>query len=396
MLVTLNDGPTTRLYDTEKNKVLDNVTVFGGRHGLRLHVYDPNTGDASQKFVTYDKDLQLRIMREMRSRTGHVNHDNTWVKPVIKPQEFWDESAERRMVLRDLQRYFGNAVTIRGNSIRYIYYLSDGRMENTADAIGAMFRKPLVYKGLVVATVFDIKGLDPLYPGYNVVHWLTKPMWDGFHTRYRKIPKEFPYPTGFVCSYWCQREGYGSYNNKDIRIASMTQGQTVGTWATTSLRLFWLKRQGKDVFGDFGQIFKPEKKSSNPLASVPILTAMANAISGVTPYGMIGLYCAKCGMMLNEPYGKCPVAKCSSTNSTYDIAGKNMCVKCGKSVQNVCECGDPYCPYSVYGCTCESPKYQTMGVSLHKKQMYALVHGVSPGSKSKQIGQLYPPITIGG
>jgi len=375
MLVTLEDGIATALFNTETMSVNPyRVNVFNGKHGLRLHVYDPETGDASKKFVTHDKALQDSIMRAIRNRSGQICHQNTWIKPKISRQEFWDDSNTRRMVKRDLEQYY-TGVQIRGNSIRYIYYVSDGQMSSTPDAIGVMFNKPLVYEGLAIATVFDIQGKDPLRPGKNIVHWLTKPMWEGFHSRRRKIPKDFPGPTGFVASHWCQREGYSTYNNKEIRIASMTQGQSVGRWAATSMRQFWLERQGVNIFPDMGQTFKlaPPKQSSTPSA---ILTAMSHAVSGKTSYGMIGIYCSNCGEMLPEPYGKCP--GCGYSNSTYDCANKMFCVECGKTEDSICDCGDPFCGFSIIGCQCASPHFVKMTQKMHKEQHRVLITG-KPG-----------------
>jgi len=371
MLVTLNDGAMPLVYDTAAKEIIGTRSLAGG-HWLRLHVYEPTTRTAYQKFVTYDRALQDEIMNVIIQEFGAINSGNTWIRNVIKRREFWDTSNESAMVRRDLERYFGDAVTIRGTSQRYIWYMSDGRIETTPDAIGMAFRHPLVYKGYAMATIFDIAGLNPLSPGSNVVHWLTKPMWVGFHSRLRKIPKDFPWPTGFIATYWCQREGYGTYGKGGIRIASMTQGQSVGRWASTSLRQFWIERQGHDIFEKFGKSYKVDKGKGSPVktGAGSFFNFMMLAAGGGTPYGLIGLYCARCGTPLKAIYSECH--KCHMTNSTYDLTSETMCTRCGKSQENICECGKKHCSTSRYGCECEHPEYVRLSLQQHKTQYAAL------------------------
>jgi len=382
MLVTLQDGKDTRLFDTETKSMLPGK-VHMPRHHLRLHVYDPVSKTATEKFVTYDKVLQNKIMAAIRSTTGYVDHSNSWIKPVIKRKEFFDVTREREIVLRDLRGYFGDAVSIRGTSKRYIYYISDGNMSSTPDAIGKMFRYPLVYKGYAMATIFDIDSLDPLSPGQNIVYWLTKPMWHRFHDRMRGIHKDFPWPTGFVATYWCQREGYGTYGKGGIRIASMTQGQTVGRWASTSLRQFWIERQGRDLLANFGKSYRLDPKKKDP-ADVHFAWLVAIE-SAVLPFGKVGLYCVKCGTPLKGPYDHCP--KCGKSNNPSYGDNGTFCVKCGKAKTKICDCGDKYCAYSVYGCTCELPQYVVMKYSDHSKQYKAYMDANSKHNKGLKGGQ---------
>jgi len=385
MLVTLADGKTTLLYDTETNSVLPDV-VYMGKHHLRLHIYDPRRNTASEKFVTYDKALQDKIIKAIIANYGYIDHGNTWIRFPIKRQEFWDVSDEKRMVTKDLQRYFGNNVSIRGIVKRYIWYISDGYMSTTADAIGKMFNKPLVFKGLAMATVFDIAGKDPLSPGKNVVHWLTKSMWHGFHDRFRKVPKDFPWPTGFVATYWCQREGYGSYGRGGIRIASMTQSQTVGSWANTSLRQYWVERQGKDIFQEFGMSFNPKvlaAEQNKKKAQPTLFKYRVRAAAGLTPYGLVGLYCTGCNSPLSQVYGRCKI--CGYYNEPYYIKNRVFCTRCGQRQEKLCQCGDLNCSSSAPGCTCKDPMYVTMSTEMHSKQHHAFMYsgkGSNVGYKS--------------
>jgi len=346
-LVTLRDGKESELFDTDTMSIASGGMVYLRKHCLRMHVYDKVTQLATEQFVTRDRKVQDAIMAAMRKGVGHIDQRNGWIKPRVSRHEFVDASAERRMVQKDLEQYFGNDVEIRGTHLRKIYYISDGNMKSTPDNIGMRFGSPLIFDGVAVATIFDIGGLDPLSPDWNVVYWLTKPMWDGFHTRRRGVPKEFPWPTGFVASKWCQRDGYDSYGDGHIHLASMTQGQTVGSWALTSLRLFWMERQsGKDIFAKYGETFKP---GSDP--GDQAFQYLVKAMSSSLGLGLIGMYCSHCGSMLPKPYSTC---KCGWDCSTYEARRHTYCKNCGQSLAYVCDsCGDKACASSTPGfCKC--------------------------------------------
>lgn len=367
--ITLADGKASYLYDLEKDRITDNY-VYLAKHSLRMQVYDPDTRSTTGHFATNDKQLQDRILAAIRNKYGHISNDNAWIRPITSRHEFRDVSEERRMVLDDLKSYYGNSVTIRAILRRKIYYLSDGKLRSTPDAIGIKFGQPLVFKGVAIATIFDIDNLDPLSPDKNVVYWLTKPMWDGFHTGYRKAPRDFPWPTGFLATKWCQREGYNTYGDGEIHIASMSQGQTVGSWAATSLRQYWNARQGNDIFAKYGQTYSPKQLGEkNNMGSVIYLMRAEDS-----PLHYICMYCTKCNALLTVPYGLCK--KCGWNCSTYDLNGKMLCKNCGLQETKVCNCGNPDCKYNgTLHCKCEKPDFVTPSSEEHSAQ-YNHLHGL--------------------
>lgn len=363
MLVTLTDGHTPYLFDTETSSI-DKVRSPLKVHTLRMHVYDPVSNETPYKFTTRNIDMQNEIIRAVaKVQGGLMNSRNPWVKNVLKRKEIsHDTSREREIVTEDLASIFGSQnVYVSATSLRYIYYISDGTMESTPDKIGKKFGHPLIYEGYVIATVFDIKGMGVLEPDHNVVHWLTMPMWNGFHTKKRKAPREFPWPTGFVCTYWCQREGYHSYKSgMGIRLASMTQGQTVGTWALMSLRQYWMSRQGsRDIFSWLGKTYT-DTGSDSGNSGYKKLAKYALASSNA-PLGIYGVVCIYCGSTLTSPYGKC--GSCYGQHTPAMQGASSVCTQCGLPIKM-----PPWYNKSYKLCSCENKSEAFADSGLHSEQ----------------------------
>jgi hypothetical protein len=236
-----------------------------------------------------------------------------------------------RMVLRDLRQYWGDEVEITGTSVRDILYWSDGNMSTTPDAIGMYKKSPLIYKGRAVGTIFNIHGQDVLRSSANVVYWLPKPWWEKFHDGYRGMHKEYPWPTGFVCTNLCQRwgkEGYG----RGIYLASMTQGQTVGSWSMVQLPgtlSYSILQHAKAQKVSY----KIPKKLDPGIALSRMQLVIASQREGV-PQGRWGTVCVSCSMPLTEPFGICVDCGFSHSYDSHD----QYCTHCGKYYAS-CNCG---------------------------------------------------------
>lgn len=338
MLITLSNGANVKILDLDSMQVIPG-TFRLAKHSLRYHIVNPDTRLAEEQFHTTDTDLQDKILTTTRSIFGREFRDNIWISEVLSRKELWDASDYRRMVQKDLERYFGDDAVVTATSVKKVYYVSDGNMSTTPDAIGMRKKHPLIYKGYAVATIFDIDGRNPLSPKENIVYWLTRPMWEGFHNKYRRVPKDYPYPTGFAFTKWCQRDGNTSYGN-GIWLASMTQGQTVGSWAATTLRQFWIQKQGRDIFPDFGEVYNNidinHRAESGLQDAIKLIT-----LSSIAPYGKVGACCASCGKTLQKPFSVCK--SCGFSNNIYDLYGWSnvYCVYCGRS-EFLCKCGSSY------------------------------------------------------
>jgi hypothetical protein len=336
MLITLKDGMQNVSYDTLSGSV---QACPLAEHAMRYHIVEKRLSGwtAREHIGTTDNVLIDKIMGTMYSRFGRLDADNQWIRPRLSRKEFWPADDYRRIVQEDLSRIFGNNVVVTGTSLRYIYYTSDDRrLSKSPDNIGVKFGYPLIYQGYAVASIFKINSRDVLAPGNNVVYWLTGPMWKGFHSKKRRVPKAFPGTTGFVASNWCQRTGYATYGQDGIDIAAMTQGKSVAVWALNDLRDYWIQRQGSDIFKNIGdtfpaEVYNKEKKSgsNNKLFTINMLKAKEKA-----PFGIVGLVCPKCGYMLTHgPYTHCPACgfKDQYGNLVSNTKHKNSyCVHCGR------------------------------------------------------------------
>jgi len=328
MLVTLNDGAMVSVYNTETKNTLSKTL---SEHAMRFHVVDRQTNTARQHIATTDKKLINEIMGVVARRYGRLDASNSWVKIRLSTKEFWPADNYRRILQEDLERFFGKNAIVTGTSIRYIYYTSDDRMpEHSPDNIGTKFGYPLIYEGYAVASIFKISGYDVLSPGSNVVYWLNEPMWNGFHSNKRRVPKEFPGTTGFVATKWCQRTGYATYNQDGIDIAAMTQGKSVAIWALNDLRDYWRARQGRDIFDNIGETFNVEAKNgkNKPSAKEEFLKLLE--IKTNAPFGLVGATCPKCGELLNSPYGKCLKCKAKIHYGYDGEIADSYCTHCGK------------------------------------------------------------------
>ena len=341
MLITLEDGRDVVAYDTETGKT---IMANMGRHSLRFHIVEGNVPsyrssscNADEKFVTADRQMQDKLIGLAAARHGIVDTRNTWVKSKITRKElFTDVTRYKEILLADLRQYFGDLATVGPTSLRYVYYLSDGSMESTPDAIGTKFNHPLVYEGYAIASIFDVNNMGVLNPDFNHVVWLTRPMWTGFHDRKREVHKDFPWPTGFVCTKWCQRIGHAGYGGAPIWIASMTQGQTVGTWAATSLRRYWIENQGPDPFAKiFGKVFSG-RDALEKQADFKLMVAANQNIN----FGKIGAVCRNCGKFFatgHPYYHHCSACDANLESYRYWPEG-NYCRTCGRLAYR-CDCG---------------------------------------------------------
>ena len=336
-LVTLRDGTRVSVYntDTYKTSMIDLKS-----HSMRFHVVEKSGPFyvANEPFHTTDRDLQDRLLTESIGRHGLVDSRNTWVKSKVTRKELWaDTSDYRRMLLKDLRRYFGSLATVGPTQVRYIYYMSDGNIEQTPDAIGKKFGKPLVYEGYAIASIFDVAGKNVLSPDENIVFWLTRKQWMGFHDKFRGVHKDFPYPTGFVCSKWCQRIGHEGYGNH-IWIASMSQGQTVGSWAAISLRQYWSEHQGYDIFSTIlGRTHSKVGRYLNVGADREFAQLQIGAQNH--EYGYIGSVCPYCGKPLIGSYGTCHRCYSNAAGARHWARG-TYCKNCGRHEAR-CNCDPP-------------------------------------------------------
>lgn len=337
MIITLSDGQGGWGYDVGKRKTVSGLHLK--KHCLRYHVYDERLGLAVKKFSTADRSLQDDILAEVAKIYGVVDNSNTWIRPRIKRRELWPLGNEPRMVLRDLRAYWGDDVSLRGTSKRYIYYLSDGAIENTPDAIGLKFGAPLIYEGYAMATIFNIKGLDPLSSDGNIVYWLTEPMWKSFHVAKRHSPKEFPWPTGFLATKWCQRDGFSRYRN-GISLASMSQGQTVGTWSVTSLPRYWREHQRQDIFAWKTKTYdtKPTPHRAHLVAMTKQIDHYAKVQSGCE-FALAGITCPDCGTYLKNKWRECSACHKQFSFIQTIACGLTYCTACGKR-DSLCSCGE--------------------------------------------------------
>lgn len=336
MLITLTDGMVNAAYNTATGRVQECILA---EHAMRYHIVEKkSTGKlvAREHIGTTDSALIDKIMRVMYMNYGRIGGGNQWIRPRLSRKEFWPADDYRRIVKDDLSSIFGDNVVITGTSLRYIYYTSDDRrLSNSPDNIGVKFGYPLIYQGYAVASIFKINDKDVLAPGNNIVYWLTKSMWNGFHSKKRRVPKAFPGTTGFVASNWCQRTGYATYGQDGIDIAAMTQGKSVSIWALNDLRDYWTQRQGVDIFNNIGETFPAEvynkgkyDKQGKKLHTLKLLKAKEEA-----PFGLVGMTCPTCGAVLDSgPYSYCP--KCGYKDTYHAASKKNdinsYCVHCGK------------------------------------------------------------------
>lgn len=329
--ITVLDGRSNRLLDTDTFRVSDVQLAF---HAMRYHIYDPIQNEATVQFHTPDESLRKKIVRYATGRYGPVRELCTWIHAKNRQLELLDASNFRRMLQKDLARWWGDEAVVTGTAVRDVYYVSDGRANSTPSMIGFYNKRPLLYKGKAVASVFRIGNVDVLNPDRCVVYWLPKPWWEGFHARYRKVPLEFPWPTGFAFSNWCQRKGHARYGDGNIWIADMTQGQTVGSWTTTSLAK--MHRGSGNEFGN-GKVLSIDTRQiaadqSNKRRAMMILGRTATA-----QYGMVGARCRACGALLSSPYGHCVKCKANCSCDTFaDVSGV-WCKNCGMSFRK-CDC----------------------------------------------------------
>lgn len=341
MKITLQDGNAVALFDIEKMAHAGSVVL--NKHCMRFHIYEPGLGVATKHFSTSNRKLQNAILEAARAVP---QLENSWVRSRLSRKELWPSQQYERMALRDLENYWGDNVTLRGTALRYIWYVSDGSMENTPDAIGMAYGRPLIYKGYAVATIFDIAQMDPLQHDRNIVFWLSKPMWESFHHNRRGAAREFPWPTGFVCSYWCQRDGYANYR-KGIHLASMTQGQTVGSWSASSLPLYWRSVVGRDIFhwaivDEKGSVDKGKSGHADIMQKKKINHYSRASVQ--CPYGIAAIRCPFCGEYLWSTGNACKsCGKYIVPDKLYSGKEKEFtigfCKTCGNNVE-LCHCGD--------------------------------------------------------
>lgn len=334
MLVTLADGKLNSVYDTE-TKSVRSITL--SQHAMRFHVVEKIGGRvyAIEHIGTTDDSLIDEIMSVMYQRYGRIDTSNEWIKIKLSRREFWPADDYRRMAQDDLSRIFGKRVKVTGTSVRYIYYISDDRdPAHSPDNIGSKFGYPLIYQGYAAATIFVINGRDALSPGNNVVYWLNRSMWNGFHKKKRRVPKEFPGTTGFVGTKWCQRTGYATYGKAGtgIDIAAMTQSKSIATWALNDLRQYWADRQGDDILSGIGESFQVEAKVNKDKGGLDTKTIMGYMLQAQekTQFGLVGVMCPSCGKFLSYgPYHACVHCGAKIHFSSAEYKEKSYCAHCG-------------------------------------------------------------------